>query len=826
MKRLLFISLLFLALSASGEGKKRGLVLPGSGHVDTELLNRKVDLTLDVEKLNLNELRVLRNAFYARQGYPFKDAYLRGVFSSTSWYDSLMYEFDAEASNFIEVEEKEGESWRDSYYRGISPKAIKITPQEQAFIKKLQAREKALLTQNFATTGGDKVNMGNVYNSMQMNDFDQRLLSRLGQKGFAVVPAEHNQLFQVYESNDYVCFPNFVTTDLFVQLYHLYFDCALREIETHRLDSIVRLLCARGTELVNARLAKETDKQLRDAAEWLSAYFAVARALEDSAVVIEGDEPTVAENKLAFTGKYAGEAKDEVLKVVYTQDDLSPFMGYYDVQFAYGLFRPRGHYTRKPCLKRYFRTMMWLQTVPFGTDKPEQLVRALLLADIVGNDSQMTSLYRQITEPLTFLMGQPDNVDIMQVYQEMTKAAMPLSQLVNNKKALAGVRKQIELVAEKQTRIKPKNLNSSVYKINLMPQRYQPDGEVLQEMVDYDNMPTKRLKPSGLDVFAAMGVSAAERILIQEQHEESRWSGFLPMLGRMKALMSGTDWKKTICNQWMKTLQANADKDQRAPYFMLSPEWDKKSLNAMLAGWAELKHDAILYAKQPMGAECGGGGPPDPLTKGYVEPNVSFWQKAIDLLNSTEQTLAKYNLMTEKISDATNGIREEAEMLLRLSKKELEGRKLTDEEYDQIAKIGSNFEYISLNLVQEPDQYLMGWSDVQGPDRSVALVADVYTANSFNNQDHKCILYEAVGQADEIYVVVEIEGMLYITRGAVLSWREFDRPLEDLRLTDEEWQEYLKTHPRSGVPEWMEEIIVPLDNAPQPNEEFFYSSGC
>ena len=117
---------------------------------------------------------------------------------------------------------------------------------------------------------------------------------------------------------------------------------------------------------------------------------------------------------------------------------------------------------------------------------------------------------------------------------------------------------------------------------------------------------------------------------------------------------------------------------------MLSPEWDKKSLNAMLAGWAQLKHDAILYAKQPMGAECGGGGPPDPVTKGYVEPNVSFWQKAIDLLNSTAQTFNKYNLMTEKISEATNDIREEAEMLLRLSKKELEGVKLKDEEYARL----------------------------------------------------------------------------------------------------------------------------------------------
>ncbi len=669
--------------------------------------------------------------------------------------------------------------------------------------------------------------MSNIYNMLQLPDADKRLSTRLEEKGFAIVPAQHNQLFQVYEANDYACFPNFVTTDLFVQLFHLYFDCALREAEEYHLDSMLNLFCSRAVDIVNARLTKEQDKQLLDAAEWLSAYFSVACALQDSTILqtskgstSPGGSPTT------FTGRYASESRDEVRKVLASQNNISPFLGYLDVEFAYSLFRPRGHYTHTPKLQHYFRTMMWLQTVPFGTDRPEQLLRALLLADIVGSDSQLSEYYRLLTEPMTFLMGQPDNVDIMQVYQVMQQTAMPLQQLINKKKVLSEVRHQIEQIAEKQTRIKPKYLRTSVYKINLMPQRYQPDAEVLQEMVDYDNVPTQRLKPSGLDVFAAMGVSAAERILIQEQHEESRWSGFLPMLGRMKTRMGEIDWQKTITNQWMKTLQSSNDKHENAPYFMLYPEWEKKNLNTMLAGWAELKHDAILYAKQPMGAECGGGGPPAPVTKGYVEPNVGFWQKLIELIKSTQQTFQKYNISSEKISISSEAIREQAELMLLISLKELGGHRLNDNEYDQVAKIGSTIEYISLDLVRQPNQFLMGWNDVQGTDRSVALVADVYTANADNNEDHKCILYEAVGRADEIYVVVELDGMLYLSRGSVLSYREFDRPLNQQRLTDEEWQEYLKSHPRSGVPQWMEEIIVPLDSTPQPDEEFFYSSGC
>ena len=119
----------------------------------------------------------------------------------------------------------------------------------------------------------------------------------------------------------------------------------------------------------------------------------------------------------------------------------------------------------------------------------------------------------------------------------------------------------------------------------------------------------------------------------------------------------------------------------------------------------------------------------------------------------------------------------------------------------------------------------MGWADVEGADRKVALVADVYTANADNNPD-KAILFEAVGDADEIYVVVEMGGYLYLTRGSVLSYREFIQPIDQPRLTDEEWQDQLKSNPRKGVPEWMKSILVPLNKMPEPNEEVFYSSGC
>ena len=296
----------------------------------------------------------------------------------------------------------------------------------------------------------------------------------------------------------------------------------------------------------------------------------------------------------------------------------------------------------------------------------------------------------------------------------------------------------------------------------------------------------------------------------------------------MKKRMGEIDWQETTCTQWMNALKVLTDKEgkEKMPYFMLTPEWDKKDLNAVLASWAELKHDAILYAKQPAGAECGGGEDiPDPVVKGYVEPNVGFWKKAIELLDNTEKLLKQENMLPEKVKDATERMREEAEFLLRISEKELAGQEPTDEEYDQIKAVGATIEYISLDLIRSEDQYLMGWSDVQGADKKVALVADVYTANADNNPN-KSILFEAVGDADEIYVVVEIGGYLVLTRGAVFSYREFIQSIDEQRLTDEEWQEQLKKNARKGVPDWMKPLFVPLNQLPEANEEFFYSTGC
>ncbi len=808
MKTKTFLLTICTAAIVAACSQKQSVVTVPVSHIDVEKLLDSIDYNMDVSALGVGDLRVLRNAPAARQGFPFKDAYVRGIYESTTWYDSLMWQF-GQSLDFSNVKEKEGESWRDHYYRAADEtEALKYSDEEQAFMKRLKEREDELLKLNFDVAEGQRVNVGNLINPRQLKDFDSQLCQQLAQNGFAIVPANHEQLFHIYEKNDYNLFPSFVTTDLYLQLYHLYVDCMLRELEEQKLMSLLKEFCEEGQKTLAKRLIREKENEdegpydTSGATEWLVTYFKVANAL------LEEQAP-----------KNDADALGEYERVMKGENANSEFLGYTDVLFEYSLFRPRGHYTRNDNLKRYFRTMMWLQTVPFRTDVPFDMLKANILAVEVCDDldnPRLYTLYKKLTEPMNFLMGQPDDVSIEQVNKIISDIAT--CEIDPNE-----LGKKVDEIAVKQTRIRPKFQRTGRNKVRLMPQRYQPDAEVLQEMVDYDSKPTKRATPKGLDVMAAMGISAAEQVLIDEQQQ---WKDFGSQLKKMKQRMTEIDWKESIATQWLNTLKVmNTDKPADLPYFMVTPEWQLKDLNAALASWAELKHDAILYAKQPMGAECGGAGPPDPVVKGYVEPNTAFWKKAIELLDNTANLLKEQNMMTEKIANATQRISEELQFLLRVSEKELAGQEATDEEYDQMQYIGATFENISLDLIREPDQYLMGWSDVQGADRKVALVADVYTANADNNPD-KSILFEAVGGADEIYVVVELDGCLYLTRGAVLSYREFTQPIGQPRLTDEEWQQQLEKNPRKGVPEWINRIIVPLKQQPAVNEEVFYSSGC
>ncbi|MBQ3780974.1 MAG: YARHG domain-containing protein, partial [Bacteroidaceae bacterium] len=131
--------------------------------LDVESLKDNIDLNMDINQLTLSELRVLRNAFAARQGYCFNSADLRSIFEQTTWYGPLMM------ARWSHEEDGMDEWWDPDDKKGaalfeIAKKPITYTDEETAFIDRIKAREKELTERNFKMDEGFIVNVDNVVN--------------------------------------------------------------------------------------------------------------------------------------------------------------------------------------------------------------------------------------------------------------------------------------------------------------------------------------------------------------------------------------------------------------------------------------------------------------------------------------------------------------------------------------------------------------------------------------------------------------------------------------------------------------------------------------
>ena len=134
MKKTCFL-LLAIAMASLTTAQVKPITLPGKGHINVERLNGNIDMNMDISQLSVCELRALRNAFAARQGYLFKSSELRMLFNTTSWYDSLAWEREL-ADN---------------------PKPVTYTKQPSAFMEKLLAREKELPSYRSRTSASERL---------------------------------------------------------------------------------------------------------------------------------------------------------------------------------------------------------------------------------------------------------------------------------------------------------------------------------------------------------------------------------------------------------------------------------------------------------------------------------------------------------------------------------------------------------------------------------------------------------------------------------------------------------------------------------------------
>ena len=794
MKKSIFMSLLAAAL----------VCLPAMSQSDLSMNAMKwpqqVNTNQDISKLSYEELHLLKALVYATHGRWYTEPEINRVLTAKAdWYEPLCSE---RANKFYET--------RTNDDLEFDYKTVRLTPAEEKFVAKIDERMKNMQTKLRQPGGMENTSL--CLNMSQLINPSTSLLSKLNTYNFAIEQSNCEQLFNIYEKNDYEMMPSFITTDAYLQVTHMYLAYVQKSIEkNYFIPTLQATLEGMNAQIGKARNTTQ-DKELSKRFDNLQTYCAIGLRL------LTGKEQQV---PASYKDIYAQEIDN-----IFAQQDIgSPYMQT-TFSFPYSLFTPRGHYTRSEDMKCYFRSMMWVQTASFLSNKEDAVKNATLLAMLFNAMpmSQQTA-FRHMGDIITQLTGPSDNVSILQLADYLHRNGITDYNAVNNKATMTAVQAELKRLNAVNNQLSTNIEAEQGFNINLMPQRFLCDNEVIKEMVDPEPN-SEKAYPTGVNVFAAFGSKSAEALQDTFYHDAKHWEDFSKTFNQMHNKYAGKMvGNGTIYDRRLQLLVDLASRSDHTDYaFYNTPHWQLKDLNTSLASWATLKHDAILYAEQPMLAECGGGeNLPEPVPTGFVEPNKIFWSQLYMLVKDTRDWLKRCDYLNDDIDSKTEQLLESIDFCKLMVDKELRGEAPTYDEQSQLAVIGSTLEWMTLGLI-DPSLELSSWGDVTGADRSIAQVADIFT-RAVLGCDKQGVLYAACGNANIIYVLVNIGGQTYLTRGATYGYYEFVRPLTEQRLTDEAWQEMLEKGKAPGMMKWLQPYILPSGQA-KVNERYLYSSGC
>jgi len=670
----------------------------------------------------------------------------------------------------------------------INLAASEFAPYEEVPVKVMPGIEPYQVADSFA----------NVANYEQFQ-FPLAAREPLQQNSFVVVPGDSEEFFQVYDDKDGI--PNFITTDAMLHTYHLYFNHLLTTIEKEHLFAELKELTAAMLTASEEQYSALEGTAYENAARRNIAFFAVAGRLlnpwEKVPVVVRKE----VKRELALIEQHSGIEVSPVANMGNNGNFLE------QLQEDYTQYIPRGHYTLSKDLENYFKTMMWYGRMTFRL-KNEDETRSAVLMSLALNEGDNISKWKTIYETSNFFVGKSDGLEYYQ-YSELLK------KVYGNKLSLSQLTSDTEkwkIFLQEAAKLEPPAINSiPVFDKNIQPdtekeikgfrfmgQRYTLDADIFQQLI-YDKVKEnkkgdRRMLPRGLDIPAAMGSEEAYRLL--EEMGETGYQNYPENMNKMKEYVSGLDtrsWTKNLYCSWLyNLLPLIEEKSEGYPSFMLNQAWTRKELNTYLGSWTELKHDTILYAKQPY-AKCECAREPQEIDEqGYVEPNPCVYARLASLVKMTREGLEDRGFLNNKDKENLSRMENMALSLKNIAEKELNNQGLNSKDYELIRSFGKELGYFWGESLPETEKGKI--HEVE--DNPAALIADVAS-----DPENERVLEEGIGYISEIYVVVSVNSKLQITRGGVYSYYEFPWPSGD-RLTNEKWHKILANCNHPQPPEW------------------------
>ena len=696
---------------------------------------------------------------------------------------------------------------------------------------------------------------------------------RMQGNGFVARPGKEKEPYVLYEKIRYARRAPFVTADAVLQVFHDEFAQMLREAEGSA-QADLGTLCTALFDHYSAIPASKATPETRH----LAKVFGVAKVVLDAADQIVMPDPYSEEYGYEEAVDPADKVKreepiapvDQLVAAIpdvlsrlpaASRKDIEPLVDKLaahegvaelavpglpkPVLVDFSLAKVRGHYASSP-LAGYFLAMTWLAVAPLPLDEP-----AFGLLDQLDSLQVNKGGPKGPTEPLhavwsridalgSAFMGRP--VDVTVTYLAAVRKDHP--DLFAPKLQRDAVRAKLaELRGPIPFRGPGGAINGDEYplQLTLFPKRYGLDVEVFKELTHPD-VPY-RPWPRALDVYAALGVPAAKKHALEAENGEQWYDAYKAALDTLIAKNGKRPegyFATDLYHSWLAMLVSLASPLPLAPgqepAFARTPAWHDRQLFSALAGYTQLKHDAVLYAFQDMSAECDSDRPvvtfieqPElPTPRGYVDPNPAFFRGLAKLAGRVYDVLGggieptveavEWAGYEQRAYDPEVGWPEQpepkelassakrlAEKLARVAEQELKGDPLSDADVEWLMKIGPILEVLFLNFEATGHEPMT--ADEGRKERGVALVTDVHT-----NITRGEVLTEGVGRLMDLFVAVPGGVARHLTQGGLLSYYELTAPMSD-RLTDEAWNERLERGDVPPLPAWTKSFVEPAPKA-------------
>ena len=620
--------------------------------------------------------------------------------------------------------------------------------------------------------------LGGVVHAAKADKLPAAARLLLMQDESVVVEGRERHFFALYDRNLYEGIPSFISVDAILHVFHVRFDDAV--VESERAVALPALRTFAEGQLQKALAMLGTESKPDERLRRLALYHAVPLALLDAyAPGGVGAKGSADGARLYLDPRLCADVDAAVVAIRGAAGETR--MPSCDVKMALSFFKPRGHYASRK-LQDYFRAFTFYSQCGFDLGTARGLERA---ADIVRLiDEPARAALKTVRDLASTIVGVADDPGEAELSPLLPKDLPPLSSVLPAK-AHEALTAGIQRLPPAKVRVDVMPGDGATITFRLLGGGGVADAELFSRTGALS--PARRM-PSALDLLVKLGSADAMEILE-------------PELGRVPGLREAlaASWglgKASLYDRWLGVLARVVElPGPEGPSFEQTGAWSHHLTVAAAGSWAELRHDTLLYVKQPLVWAEGGDGRELPAAKagGYVEPRPEVFRALEDLRGEVLRWLPQ--------GDAT--LRFEAlgsllAFLVQISELELANKPIAPEVDGRLREIGKELEGLTLAHGDElPPQ---------------AVIADVFT--TFDEGGQAQVLEVGIGDVDELWVIVPRDGKRVLMRGGVSAYYEFTTR-GDNRLDDSTWQEMLREH-RAARPAWATPVSVRRGKAEPP----------